>query len=365
MLSGEFKDIKRRINLIILSVFCFLFNIVITCFLSKKAFDIALENQEKALHFVRISFSVKIVLYFPCVFSFAFALHKSSPQKWMVLLPFLHLFLLLIIDTLAFYRPIKKIRQLNLSIKDYLFSTILDMLIIVIPALLVSILRIYYNGDNLPYVIILILLAYNILYPFINKLKYKECEKISLSLPKNDKVFSGMTVYKYNGKAFKEANAMVVGIVKPFTVFISDYLIEELTEEELLSVIYHEIGHIKMHHLLTKNVFLITFYPVIIFVGEFMDKYFSSINIIIGMLLMLFVVFLYCGLLFMFISRMQEYQADAYAVTICQNKQIFISALQKIQKLNLLLGERNFGEELLSTHPSIKKRIAHINDLKI
>ena len=143
-------------------------------------------------------------------------------------------------------------------------------------------------------------------------------------------------------------------------MFISDYLVEHTTKQELQAIIYHEIGHIKKVHLPIRVLLLLSAYPIFVGLGSIMDMYLYDINIVFGLLIVCSSLILY-GMLFLCIVRYQEYQADYYAIKECKDKHAYISALQKLQQLNDTLSKKSKARVLFSTHPTTENRIKRIN----
>ena len=145
-------------------------------------------------------------------------------------------------------------------------------------------------------------------------------------------------------------NAFTMGFMNPYTVVLNSGVVENLSLDEIRTVIGHEFGHIKFKH----SMILSLISPV----GK---------------------NFVFADLLFGFWSRKTEYTADRCGL-ICSkgNKISFIKTLIKIaagakigekvdlEKLSLQLQnakERRIDRagELLGSHPYILKRIWEIN----
>lgn len=84
------------------------------------------------------------------------------------------------------------------------------------------------------------------------------------------------------------ANAGVSGILRKY-VFLTEYLIDKFSEEEIMAVIAHEIGHLKEKHNLIHSIYAITFFTAWIYASKLVDL--SSLNPYEFMILWFVVVF--------------------------------------------------------------------------
>lgn len=340
----------------------FVFSIVFTILFIYITDSIYKSSRMKAIAFCKFSLSFKVAIYIPCLFVFAYYLNSIRVPKLLSFLPILYIMFLLLVDSALFFKTVKKIRGVTISFKRYLRIVCFEALIIVIPSFFLIILREFSdNNDTLFYIILVIfVIAYNLLYPVLMQFKYKAVRHQfeELGIFGSDNKFN---LFIYNGTVTKEANVLISGIIPPYSMFISDYLVDHTTKQELEAIIYHEIGHIKKAHLLIRNLFLLSCYPVLVSVGFVMDVYFYDTNILLGILIFVSLIILYGGVLFLLISRHQEYQADNYAVKECKNKDVYISALKKLQYLNETFSRKPKAKELFSTHPTIENRIKQIN----
>ncbi len=155
------------------------------------------------------------------------------------------------------------------------------------------------------------------------------------------------------------ANAMVTGPL-PFLryVVLSDRLIKEMTPEEVEAVFGHEVGHIKHHHLLFYFGFLIASMFVVFgawtwltgqldhesvqqALGEPLPDVAAWLraNELLALLPMLLLLAGYVFVVFGFLSRRCERQADIFG---CQTVScaVFISALEKVAWLNGISRDR-------------------------
>lgn len=174
-------------------------------------------------------------------------------------------------------------------------------------------------------------------------------------------------------KNTKKANAAFTGLGKTKKILLGDTLTNEFTNDEIETVIAHELGHYKHKHIII-NIFVstITSFVTLYFLSILYELSlpwfgFSQITDIAALpLLSLWGILI--GLvqtpLTNILSRKHEYQADEYAVKSTGKKEVFINTLEKLTEQNL--GDKNphpFVEWFFYSHPSVKNRVAHINNL--
>jgi len=169
----------------------------------------------------------------------------------------------------------------------------------------------------------------------------------------------------------KKANAMFTGLGKTKRVVLADTLLENFTDDEIESVVAHEIGHFKKNHIL-KNLFLSTLFSGALFYGGFI--YLQSRSEVTGVaaadpaflpeiLLLGWLFSVLASPFFKWISRRHEIEADDFALQSTGRKGSFITTFQKLAQMNLADPEPNpWIERLMYTHPSIAKRIKFAED---
>jgi Zn-dependent protease with chaperone function len=166
-------------------------------------------------------------------------------------------------------------------------------------------------------------------------------------------------LYSIDWQRFKVANAFQAGPRK-FSVFVSNYLLDNMSSEEVSAVMAHELAHAKKRHALklTALVLCVTMVGSDLFiVGDILNQasLFPLIPIGAG-----FVVVFAGGNLVLRLQRRFELEADETAVRTLGDGRPMISALRKLMDLNLLSAEARSG-----THPSVAKRIENIERLTV
>lgn len=171
--------------------------------------------------------------------------------------------------------------------------------------------------------------------------------------------FDKINIYLWPTKKNKVANALVTGLIRK-DIFISDYLLENLTLQEIKSILAHEIGHIKKKHLWIRTALflgMIVIFPSMGALFEWYEARNSEIPIWLGLTIMAIVFIAYVGFFIYFIYRVQERQADAYVLDIGVDGLVFVRALYKLNNLNNQVMKFGKLDEKLQTHPSMAKRI--------
>lgn len=174
---------------------------------------------------------------------------------------------------------------------------------------------------------------------------------------------SNVRLYQYSAPK-KKANAFVTGLITK-RIYISEYLLEEFSEEETKSILAHEIGHIKASHirirfiigvgilLLSAGFFkLFAWYYSVYYVQHYPDIVPFQAGVAIFYILLIAL----CLLLFM-AARIQERQADTYPIKLGIDYRLFASSLLKIARLNRMKIKKNKLKDTFSTHPSFSRRV--------
>jgi STE24 endopeptidase len=168
---------------------------------------------------------------------------------------------------------------------------------------------------------------------------------------------SHVDLYSIDWKKFKMANAFQAGPSK-FSVFVSNYLLENMTSEEVNAVMAHELAHAKRKHVIKiSGLFLMT---SIVGIDLFVlaatlnqSSFWPVILSVVG-----FVVIFLGPQLVLRLQRKFEFEADEIAVRTIGNGEPLVRALQKLVDLNLMPAETKSG-----THPSLEKRVQRIEQI--
>jgi len=179
-------------------------------------------------------------------------------------------------------------------------------------------------------------------------------------------------VYSFNlSKTTKKANAAFAGFGKSKRVLLGDTLLKLMTENEILTVLAHELGHYRLKHVpkLIMTGMITTFFGLYIAAELYSTSLqyfgFSSIVDIGAIPLLSLWLMAYSFLtnpLTNALSREFERQADKYALDISKAPESFKSALTKLASLNLAdIEPHPIIEFIFHSHPAISKRLSAID----
>jgi STE24 endopeptidase len=144
---------------------------------------------------------------------------------------------------------------------------------------------------------------------------------------------------------------MITGVLPSLRyVLITDYLLDNLDDDELEAIVAHEIGHGRQHHLLAKTgawLGLIVVWAVAVAVLP------GALGVVpLVLFLGLFVVHGRVGVLL-------EQKADDYACEQVGTEAV-VRALEKLAALNMLKRRTGRLWDALQQHPGIERRIARL-----
>ena len=116
-------------------------------------------------------------------------------------------------------------------------------------------------------------------------------------------------------------NAAVMGLIAQVRyVLLSDLLLETLSDDQVLAVFAHELGHVVHRHLAWYAFFLLGFWLVLLGLGEPIVTWLQSLGVSQGVLDQALPATMVVGFVgvFGFISRRFERQADVHAARLMQ-----------------------------------------------
>ncbi|MEN7972600.1 MAG: M48 family metallopeptidase [Verrucomicrobiota bacterium] len=163
------------------------------------------------------------------------------------------------------------------------------------------------------------------------------------------------------------ANAAFAGVGRTKRIILGDTLLSGYSQEEILAILAHEVGHYKnrdtLRLMFTSSVLaLIGFYVShLCLTGLSGLLGFSAIYDIGAAPLFIFSLFIFSLVSMPFAnlhSRRREFAADAYAIDKMGSPDALVSAFEKLADQNLSNKEPSaWIEFLLHSHPSISRRI--------
>jgi Zn-dependent protease with chaperone function len=137
-------------------------------------------------------------------------------------------------------------------------------------------------------------------------------------------------------------------------IFLTDYLLQNLDKREVDAVIGHEMAHIQKKHIRTRIIVMIVTLLAIAFVAarseQLIPQEFPSGPVVYAFIL----------LLMFFVSRLNEFAADAGAVALTGDAEAMITALARISRLNTMPIHWGKLDEKMLSHPSTLRRIRRL-----
>jgi STE24 endopeptidase len=180
-------------------------------------------------------------------------------------------------------------------------------------------------------------------------------------------------------KRSTKANAFFTGFGRSKKIALYDTLVEEQTQDELVAVLAHEIGHFKLRHIIQRIIVSILQAAALFYLlglvtdgGNFSRQLFDGFGVEIISPHVGLVLF---GLLFAPASRLlgivsaawsrkHEFEADAFAANATGKPESLVSALKKLSAKNLSnLTPHPFHVFLDYSHPPVLVRIAALRSL--
>ncbi len=179
-------------------------------------------------------------------------------------------------------------------------------------------------------------------------------------------------IYVIDGsKRSTKANAYFSGFGSRKRIVLYDTLIEDLSTEEIVAVLAHEIGHYKKKHVLTNMILSllltgVTLYIFSLFIGNRILSEALSVDIPSFHIGLITFGILYSpiseltGILMNYISRRFEYQADNYARENYSAEPL-ISSLKKLSGKSLSnLTPHKINVFVHYSHPTLLQRVSNL-----
>ncbi|HOU50313.1 MAG: M48 family metallopeptidase [Smithella sp.] len=174
------------------------------------------------------------------------------------------------------------------------------------------------------------------------------------------------------GKRSKHTNAYFTGIGKTKRIVLFDTLLASHSQEEILAVLAHEIGHWKKKHIMKQLIFMIAasfvgFYLVYLLVNwpPLYGAFGLQQTPVYAGLLMVSIYFSCIGFFFSplgaLISRRYEREADKMATELVGTSEPMINALKRLAKDNLSnLHPHPWYVWFYYSHPPLLERIEYL-----
>jgi STE24 endopeptidase len=233
----------------------------------------------------------------------------------------------------------------------------------------------------IPFLILLILVQPVWIDPLYNKfgpMKNKQLEAKILSLAERAGI-EGSRVYEVDKKEDTNAlNAYVTGFGNTKRIVLWDTTIAKLDEDELLSVMGHEMGHYVLNHVWKSILFFSAVIILTLFaihrtagwlISKFQDRFgFSELSDIASLPLIILLFSLYIFIItpgVLAFSRYNEHESDRFGLEINQNNRAAAMAFVKLQTENLGVPRPHWLVRLWqASHPTLGERIDFCNEYR-
>ena len=216
----------------------------------------------------------------------------------------------------------------------------------------------------------------DLIVPIFNKLTPLENGELRSKIEFYSKKvgYSLKNIFVIDGsKRSTKANAFFSGLGPRKTIALYDTLIEKHTDEELVSVLAHEVGHFKKKHILVSMFLTILQLGIMCYLFELCMNVeviasslgSSKMNFHIGIIAFSFLyspIGLITGILMNILSRKNEYEADKFAKDT-YNGNFLELALKKLSVDSLSnLYPHPLYVFVHYSHPPLLKRLARLKD---
>jgi len=239
-------------------------------------------------------------------------------------------------------------------------------------------------GNTVFIVFFVVLLAFSLLMRFLSplliRLFYKLTPLEDGSLKDKVQALADKTGYKFKAIYVVDAsqkstklNAFATGYGKTKTIGLFDTLIEKMSEEEVIAVLAHEIGHAKKGHILTSAPLSFLSLAMMMALAFFVVTMpavsqafgFADVNIAFG----IYVLFIMVSPLMLLmqiptaaLSRKHEYEADAIAKELAGGE-VMVSALKTLYRESFgNLTPHPFVVMMEYSHPPLTDRVRAIEE---
>ncbi|MCH7520499.1 MAG: M48 family metallopeptidase [Candidatus Marinimicrobia bacterium] len=172
-------------------------------------------------------------------------------------------------------------------------------------------------------------------------------------------------IYRFNlSKTTKKANAAFTGLGRAKRVLLADTLLDNFTDDEILAVVAHELGHFRLGHIWTgmaqgTAITFIGMYLVARLHGGLSGGEVTNLTTLPWLALLMGVYGFVTGPLSNAISRRHEFAADRYSAELMGDGAALAAGLDRLAELNLADRDPHPAVEFLfHSHPSIKRRVA-------
>ena len=324
------------------------------------------ETTYSTRYFRRKAFISTLSIFFVLVMALQATFIREGILTYVSILAII--FIGILISAMAMFLTEKKYKDVEVGYLYFLKDAIF-YIIFVIPIWLLLYIRIVVKGPiTIVYVdlVILFFMALTLSNPFLLIIKRKSYPLTDLKMVEEVKRLSEKLgvrisdVRVIDWEKQKIPNAFQSGF-RTYTIFISNYLKENLTFEENIAVLAHEISHAAHKHLQKTFIYVESMILIIINLFLFAQYYPTQGNLSLIFAITGFIL-IYVGLIFFlpFLQRHFEKEADISAAKTVDPKWL-ISALLRLSDLGLI--PKKISKFWNSSHPDISTRVKYLQEL--
>ena len=270
------------------------------------------------------------------------------------------------------------LRWLELNLKGFLVNDCLIALLLWIPYYFI-----YSNPKGwwlnlgllaIPVIIFMVFISPFLIDPIFNKYTSIENEQLGQaidSLLERAGIEDAQIFMVDKSKDTKTMNAYMTGIFKSKRIVLWDTTIDNMTEEEILSITSHEMGHYVKGHIWKNIIFssvgtILILYLVFIssrWILKASDGSFGFRNLYnyssLPLLILALNLFTFLGSpISSYVSRTMEIEADSYEISLTKNRMPAISAMKKLYDTSLGIPRPSKIYKIwYYTHPPLEERI--------
>jgi STE24 endopeptidase len=233
----------------------------------------------------------------------------------------------------------------------------------------------------IPLILFMILIQPLLIDPLFNKfgpMKDKQLEAKILALADRAGIEGGRVFEVEKSEDTNAVNAYVTGFGGTKRIVLWDTTIKKLSEQELLFVMGHEMGHYVLGHIwktipILSLLIIVSLYLIHrtahLLIDRYKDRFgFSELSDIasLPLIILLFGLFLFfilpAGLA---LNRYHEHEADRFGLELTKNNRAAATAFVKLQTENLGIPRPNPILKLLrASHPPLGERIDFCNEYR-
>lgn len=150
------------------------------------------------------------------------------------------------------------------------------------------------------------------------------------------------------------ANAWILGLVPSSRqILLTSNLVSKFSNEEIVALVAHEIGHSKKHHLPMYFALAIGVTVLSWFMGEWIFGSSAAVDRYVFQMLFLIVC---APILIGFVMRRCEIAADRFACRLIPDPVVLAQALSKLHEQNSTSAKRSWTN-IFKTHPRLEERV--------